>query len=382
MKRRLPFRYIEPAFFGGLLDDPLLFLRIRPRRRALLFDCGQIAHLAKRVVKPIDTVFITHAHMDHIMGIPTLVRHHHASSRPLDIYGPPGIAERVYHLLMGYDWNLCEPYWFTLRVHEIRQDRILHYSFVGAEGFVRRFDGDEMRIGREVWSCRYVAVEAELLDHKIPVLAYKILEQPQYAINPGLMEQQGLIPGEWIRDLKSRVWKGRTELRVVVPRRDGETVREETVDDPSSFYAGIEARQSCASIGYLCDVGWTAENRTIIEAFLNGLTLLCADCTFLAADVEKARASYHLCTEDLNDLARVLAPRFLLPMHLSKSYLFRTVDLYNELHPPPGTTILPLPRHLVPPPLMVRDVDEWLRPPPVSLVSQENAAGTVLEGGR
>jgi phosphoribosyl 1,2-cyclic phosphodiesterase len=69
--RRPPFRYCEPAFFGGLLDDPLLYLRIRPEGQALLFDCGQIAHLAKRVVKPIIAVFITHAHMDHIMGVPT-----------------------------------------------------------------------------------------------------------------------------------------------------------------------------------------------------------------------------------------------------------------------------------------------------------------------
>src|SRR6185369_643221 len=135
MKRRLPFRYILPAFFGGLLDDPLLFLRIRPLKRALLFDCGQIAHLAKRVVKPIDTVFITHAHMDHIMGIPTLIRHHHISPRPLDIFGPPGIAERVYHLLMGYDWNLSEPDWSTVCVHEVLPNRLLHYSFIGPERF-------------------------------------------------------------------------------------------------------------------------------------------------------------------------------------------------------------------------------------------------------
>src|SRR6185369_222319 len=363
MKRHLPFRYIEPAFFGGLLDDPLLFLRIRPLKRALLFDCGQIAHLAKRVIKPIDTVFITHAHMDHIMGIPTLVRHHHASPRPLDIFGPPGIADRVYHLLMGYDWNLCEPDWFTLRVHEIRQDTIHHYSLVGPEGFARRFDGEEPRCGREIWSCRYVSVEAELLDHKIPVLGFKILERPHFAIDPRLMEEQGLMPGDWIRDLKSRVWKDRSGLPVLVPHREGEGVREETISDPCSFYSSIEARYSCASIGYLCDVGWTAENRAKIEAFLNGLTLLCADCTFLAADVDKARRSYHLCTTDLNDLALRLAPRFLLPIHLSKSYLLRTVNLYQELRPPKGTTILPLPNHLVPEPLIVRDVDEWLRPP-------------------
>ena len=244
MKRRLPFRYIEPVFFGGLLDDPLLFLRIRPLKSALLFDCGQIAHLAKRVVKPIDTVFITHAHMDHIMGIPTLVRHHHVSPRPLDIFGPPGIAERVYHLLMGFDWNLCEPDWFSLRVHEIRKDTIHHFSFVGPEGFARRFDGEEPRNKREIWSCRYVTVDAELLDHKIPVLAFRIRERPHYAIDPRLMEQQGLMPGDWIRDLKSRVWKGRSESKVVVIRCDGEAVRKEVVDDPHSFYKGIESRQS------------------------------------------------------------------------------------------------------------------------------------------
>jgi ribonuclease Z len=360
MKRRLPFRYIEPAFFGGLLDDPLLFLRIRPLKRALLFDCGQIAHLAKRVVKPIDAVFITHAHMDHIMGIPTLVRHHHVSPRPLDIFGPPGIAERVGHLLMGFDWNLCEPRWFTLRVHEIRQDSIHHFSFAGPEGFARRFDGHEPRNDREIWSCRYVTVEAELLDHKIPVLAFRIRERLHYAIDFSLMEQQGLVPGDWIRDLKSRVWKGRPEPPVVVTCRDGTALRLETVDDPHRFYAGIEARQSSASIGYLCDVGWTPENIAKIEAFLSDVTLLCADCTFLAADIEKARSSYHLCTADLNDLARRLAPAFLLPMHLSKGYLLRTVDLYTELHMPGTTTILELPEHLVPAPLMVKDVERWL----------------------
>lgn len=360
MKKRLPFHYIEPAFFGGLLDDPLLFVRIRPLRRAILFDCGQISHLAKRVVKPVDTVFITHAHMDHIMGIPTLVRHHHASPRPMDIFGPPGFADRVHHLLNGFDWNLSEPTWFTLRVHEIHEDRILHYSFLGPEGFDSRFDGEEPRGGKEIWSCRYVSVEAELLDHKIPVLAFRINERPHFSIDQRRLEQQGLVPGDWILDLKKSAWKGGMESPVVVPHRDGGEKRYDSTDDLDRLYAAIQGDLKPASIGYLCDVGWTEGNREKILGLLKGVTLLCTECAFLASNVDKARASFHLCTSDLNELLTQLSPDYLLPMHLSKSYLRRTDDLYKELYAPKGTTILQLPVHIVPAPLMVSDVAMWL----------------------
>lgn len=361
-KRRLPLRYCEPAFFGGLLDDPLLFLRIRPLKRALLFDCGQIAHLAKRVVKPIEAVFISHAHMDHIMGLPTMVRHHHASPRPLDVYGPCGIAERVQHLLGGFDWNLAEPTWFTLRVHEILPDGIRHYRFPGSEGFVQHFDGEEIRSGREIWSCRYVSVKAEILDHKLPVLAFRINERPHFSIDQDRIGSLGLVAGEWLKDLKSRIWKGYVDQAVQVIRRTGEQLRDETETDPDALYEAIRGEVSCASVGYVTDVGWTPANVDRMETFLGGLTLLCAECTFLAADEEKARASYHLTTTDLNRLMARLAPRYLLPMHLSKSYLYHTVDLYAELDPPAGTTILTLPSHIVPAPLGVGDVGCWMHP--------------------
>ena len=357
---RLSFRYLELAFFAGLLDDPLLFVRIRPLKQALLFDCGQLAHLAKRVVKPITAVFVSHAHMDHIMGLPTLVRHHHASPKPLAVYGPPGIRDRVEHLLHGYDWNLAEPTWFDLQVHEVDDGEIRRTVFSGPRGFARNDLPPLPRRGREIWSCRYAAVSAELLDHKLPVLAFRLDERPPFALDAEKLATRGLKPGDWINDLKSRIWRGRNEHPVRVTHRDGSTA---LLDDPETFYRSLRLAQPVAALGYLTDCGYTAANRTRINDLLAGLTLLCAESAFLSADMSKARASFHLCSDDLNALLHQLQPRFLLAMHLSKSYLRQAPDLYRELQPPPGTVLLPLPLHVVPPPLGFDSVAGLLAPP-------------------
>jgi ribonuclease Z len=176
------------------------------------------------------------------------------------------------------------------------------------------------------------------------------------------LERRGLVAGEWVRDLKSRVWKGRQEREVRVTRHEGERLVQETVADPAALYDAIRGDGETASLGYVSDVGWTRQNVEIMQDFFSGLTLLCSECTFLAADREKVRASHHLTTHDLNRLTSRLTPRYLLAMHLSKGYLRRTVDLYTELRLPQGTSLLRLPIHIVPPPLGVADVGSWLRP--------------------
>jgi ribonuclease Z len=351
MPRRL-FRYLEPTFFAGQFDDPLLLVRVRPEGCNLLFDCGQVHHLAKRALKGIEAIFISHAHMDHFMGLDSFIRHNHASPRCFELFGPPGIADRLEHKLRGYDWNLHEASWCSLQVGEIHAETIERYRFAGPEGFARSQLPPLPRPDRMIYRGTYLQVEAELCDHRIPVLAFRLSERAAFAVDAERLRRSGLVAGPWLRELKRRFCLGTlagAPIRVL--RRRGAGGREEPAE-AEALLEQIRAPAAPASLGYLTDLGFTPENRQRVQSLLQGVNLLVCECAYLAAEQEKARSSYHLCSRDLNALLAELRPDFVLPMHLSKVYLGRGEALYRELDLPAGTRLLRLPEHLTPRPLL------------------------------
>ena len=199
MKISFPFRSLVPTFFAGLVDDPLLLLRTRPNGRHLMFDCGQIHHLAKRTFTNLDAIFISHAHMDHWMGIDSVVRQLIAAGKTVDIYGGPGLADKLEHKLSGYDWNLDEDYWSSFRVDEIFPERISCDLFSGAESFVRRTLDTEFRDSVTVYRNRLLEVQSESCDHRVESLIYRINERPTYKVDNEKLQEMGLRKGHcWV----------------------------------------------------------------------------------------------------------------------------------------------------------------------------------------
>ena len=354
------FHTIEPYVCSGLLDDPLLLVRVRPTGRSLLFDCGQMLHLAKRTLRSIDAVFVSHAHMDHFMGLDHLVRHTHVSSRPLDLYGPPGIAARVGHKLASYVWNLAEEWWRTIHVHEVHEDHIEHHQFAGARGFTGERLGSASRCGATIHVEAYVTVEAELCDHGLPVLVFRLTETEVFSIDPAALAREALHPGPWLRELKKRWQRGETGRGpLVVLRNTVDGPQDATIADDAALYRQLRSNRPAASIGYATDIGFSAGNRQRLQGLLADVSLFCCECTFLAEDVQKARASRHLCTTDVNQLAADLQPRTLLPLHLSKAYIRNPRALYRELKPPPATRLLELPDYVTARPLLLTELPRF-----------------------
>ena len=355
-----PFRYLEPTFFAGLFDDPLLLVRVRPTGRALLFDCGKTHHLAKRVYTSIDAIFISHAHMDHFMGMDSVIRHSHASPRTLDVFGPPGLAERMASKFGCYDWNLADTFWGNFRVGEVKDDTITSTIFCGPEAFRAYPEGNRQS---PLYENDYLRVTAVRLEHRIDVLAFRVDEGVAFALDDERMAAAGILRGEWLRDLEGLFHdKSLAGKALRVPVRVGERIEECCEPDAEDLYRRIMKHETPASIGYFTDIGYSEENLEKLVGLLKGVTLLVCECAFLARDQRKAQLSRHLCTTDLNLILDRLRPRYVLSMHLSKTYQGGSHPLYEEIEPPEGVTVLRIPERLTPRPIMASEV-----PKPVEL---------------
>jgi len=355
-----PFRYLEPTFFAGLFDDPLLLVRVRPSGRALLFDCGKMHHLAKRVYTSIDAIFISHAHMDHFMGMDSVIRHSHASRRTVDILGPPGLSGKMAHKFACYDWNLADTFWGNFRVGEVGDGRVVSTLYCGPEAFAARPDGE---YSGDIYGNSYLTVKSTLCEHRIDVLAFRIDEGAGFVVDEMRMAQAGVLRGEWLKDLEKLFHAGTLDGNSIgYPEQKGGVVQERRASDAGALYRQIRKLETPASIGYVTDIGFSAENLEKLAGLLEGVTLLVCECAFLAAEHNKARLSRHLCTTDLNIILDRLRPRYLLPMHFSKIYQGRSDPLYQEIEPPPGVTVLKIPDRLTPRPIMASEV-----PKPVEL---------------
>jgi len=89
---------------GGMYplpDRALTSLYIRYDGRAILIDCGEGTQIQMRKYglrfKPIEAIFITHFHADHMAGLPGLLLTlgNEGRTEPLTMYGPVGLEKTV-----------------------------------------------------------------------------------------------------------------------------------------------------------------------------------------------------------------------------------------------------------------------------------------------
>ena len=134
---------MRPSFVSrivnGLLYDPVVYTRILNEKDAVLFDCGHFflsgSGLTNREILLVNSIFVSHAHMDHFMGFDYVLRVILHRDKPLHVYGPEGIIDKVLSKLHAYTWNLTMEYMLEVNIHEIQKDEILIARASVKDGF-------------------------------------------------------------------------------------------------------------------------------------------------------------------------------------------------------------------------------------------------------
>ncbi len=240
----------------------------------LLFDCGEGAQQqmmrAKTGMMALSSIFITHFHADHVLGIPGLLQtlSFHGREEPLDIYGPIWVEDFIQLVIaLGY----CKLK-FEVRAHSLIPGETLEkddYFIETAKGM-----------------------------HSVPSLAYAFVEKPR----PGRFDRDRAVElGVPIGPLFSQLHNGEN---VEV---DGNIIRPEDV---------VGESRPGRKIVYSGD---TRPCDEVIEISRNA-DLLIHDGTLAEEKLEWAKESLHSTAREAAEVALEAGVSRLILTHISSRY--------------------------------------------------------------
>src|SRR6478736_1655578 len=118
-----PRAFREIWLVNGSTGDPSLFVDDPGRNNALLIDCGENAALGDDRLGDLETVFLTHHHIDHFIGFDRILRANLDRDKALHIYGPEGTIRKVYRRIKSYEFPFFPFQKLVLEVVEVSDDR-------------------------------------------------------------------------------------------------------------------------------------------------------------------------------------------------------------------------------------------------------------------
>lgn len=303
---------------NGYFGDPLVLVELMFEGRSLLFDLGECGSLSPKSLLKVESIFITHTHIDHFIGFDTILRMNLHRDRVLRLYGPPGLIDNVRGRLAGYTWNLVTDYSLVVEVHELHEDRRRAVRFQCAREFrsdplaETPFDGTAL-------DEELMTVRATHLDHIITSMAYAIEEKVHVNIRKNVLDEMGIAVGPWIGEFKRSLragGDGREKIEVPVgdPGEGSRIVPLHRLAEDAAFVTdGMK-------ISYVSDCRFTPRNVERIVDLVTGSDVLYCEASFLHEEADRAWERYHLTSRQAGEIARVAGVKRLEVFHVSQRY--------------------------------------------------------------
>ncbi len=251
-------------------------LQFDQRREWWLFECGEgTQHQVQKTdlsLAPLRRVFISHLHGDHCFGLMGLLasRGLNGGTEPIDLYGPPGIADYVNAIRKTTGTRLPYPF----EIHEITEDG-------------QCFEDDDHR----VFAARVM--------HAGPTLAFVVHEKDR-AGRFKIEEAQalGIRPGPIYAKLKSGD---------LVTLDDGRVIDGSTLVDPP---------RNGRKLVIVCDT----KDASALLPFSHGADVAIHEATYATADADLAKQNAHSTAADAGRFALLAGAKQLIMTHFSPRY--------------------------------------------------------------
>ena len=288
--------------------DPALLLTLPQSAERWLLDCGDLHPLPLHDLQHVSTVFLSHAHIDHWIGLDALMRAQLFVPHTLSIVGPAGLLGMLQGRLAGYAWNLVSRSEFCVSGYEWTGRHWISQQFRCADGFRPQAQPEIHGLpSLQGWKLNWVELE-----HGVPCLGYRLESPRHYRFNPACPHR----PGPWIEQLKLAMGQNRLDESLEV---EGQAL---PVASLTPWLNPLPTQQ----LAYITDTRLhDGVRRRIFEAFGPTRWLYC-EAAFLESQRELAEAKLHATAAEAAQLAVVLECEQLQLFHLSR----RTQGLVDD----------------------------------------------------
>jgi ribonuclease Z len=316
---------LKPLLVNQEYQDPVLFIDIPQKSEVVLFDLGYCFRLKIKDIKKISRIFISHTHIDHFVGFDHILRLSLDLEKNLEVYGPPGIIRNIEGKLAGYTWNLAEGVNLGYIVFEIHDNFMYRKVFKGTEKFENLSPPEKVSFIEDMVVCRTpeYSVSAACLEHRMPVMAYRLNAVSSVNADIDEIHRMGLTPGKWVGDLKEIVFRDMIEAHP------------EFEVDGSVFNTGelaerIIRKSPGTSVAYVVDTIYDERTSQVLKDFVKNADYLFCETSYLTSEEHLAQRNYHLTARQAAETARDGNVKVLIPFHFSKRYEGDYQRIYDE----------------------------------------------------
>jgi len=323
---------VTATLVNGVFGDPLLHLRLRHRRRSLLFDLGEAGRLPARMVHQVGDVFISHAHADHIGGFMWFMRSRLGDFAACRLFGPPGLADNIEGMVRGIHWDRIGDAGPRFVVAELHEDRLIRFRIQAGHRGLQPVEEQAVDEGVLLRDAEF-RVRAAVLDHGTPVLAFAFEPNMQINVRKDRLAALGLTPGPWLTELKRRFAAGERAGALALP--DGS-------ETPVGALAeALLLTAPGKKIVYATDLADTPANRERVAWLARDAYTLFCEAPFLPEDAEQAVRTRHLTARACGEIANAANVQHLVPFHFSRRYEDTPQRVYAEVAAVCSRTLVP-----------------------------------------